>query len=130
MRFLLDENISPRLAPLLVAAGHDALHVREMSLARAPDSVIMDFAGREGRVIVSADADFGDMLAHTNASRPSVVFLRRQQGRRATLIAALLIANLDAVVDDLLAGAIVVIDDHRVRVRRLPLSGTADIQNE
>jgi hypothetical protein len=31
------------------------------------------------------------------------------------------LANLDAVVEDLEAGAVVVLDDARVRVRRLPI---------
>jgi hypothetical protein len=43
-------------------------------------------------------------------------------GRRATQVDALIIANLDAVADDLTGGAIVVIDDDRIRVRSLPMT--------
>lgn len=121
MKFLLDENLSPLLAVLLAEAGHDTIHVRNIGLNRAPDEIILDAARRDDRVVISADADFGHILARTNANRPSVVFLRRQQGRRASQVAALIIANLDVIADDLLAGAIVVIDDDRIRVRSLPM---------
>jgi len=121
VRFLLDENLSPLLAVLLAEAGHDTIHVRDIELDRSPDEIILDAARRDDRVVVSADADFGHILARTNVNRPSVVFLRRQQGRRASQVAALIIANLDVIADDLLAGAIVVIDDDRIRVRSLPM---------
>ena len=48
--------------------------------------------------------------------------IRRQGARRAGELAALLLANLEAVTDDLAAGAIVVFDADRIRIRRLPIS--------
>jgi predicted nuclease of predicted toxin-antitoxin system len=69
---------------------------------------------------VSADTDFGEPLAHSNAGEPSVILLRRQEGRRASEVAGLILANLDAVADDLAAGSFVVLDQDRVRVRSLP----------
>ena len=44
MRFLLDENQSPRVAALLVAAGHDAVHVGDFGLAGAPDAELLEHA--------------------------------------------------------------------------------------
>jgi predicted nuclease of predicted toxin-antitoxin system len=76
------------------------------------------------RMVISSDTDFGELLARTNAASPSVVLFRRQGQRRAVELAGLLEANLTSVVDDLVAGAIVVIDADRVRVRRLPLRPT------
>ncbi len=72
-------------------------------------------------MVVSADTDFGELLAVSNAAKPSVLLLRRQQGRRAAQLAALLLANLGDVADDLAEGSIVVLDERRIRVRRLPL---------
>lgn len=37
MRFLLDQNRSPRLAELLRNAGHDAVHTLELGLERASE---------------------------------------------------------------------------------------------
>ena len=49
-----------------------------------------------------------------------MILLRRQEDRRADDIAALIIANLDAVADDLSAGALVVLDNELIRIRSLP----------
>jgi predicted nuclease of predicted toxin-antitoxin system len=51
---------------------------------------------------------------------PSVILLRRSDKRPASL-AAVIIANLGQVEDDLTSGAVVVIGDHRVRSRLLPV---------
>lgn len=121
MRFLLDENQSPLLVGLLAAFGHDVVHVREVGLAGASDDAVLARAVAEGRVVVSGDTDFGELLARSNAAAPSVILLRRQGGRRAEQVAALLGANLQSVHDDLAAGAIVVFDEDRIRVRSLPM---------
>ena len=120
MRFLLDQNTSPALVGLLAEAGHDAEHVGDLGMSEAPDDEVLAAAKDAGAVLVSSDTDFGELLAHSNAAEPSVILLRRQEGRRASQIAALVLANLDAVADDLDAGAFVVLDDDRVRVRSLP----------
>lgn len=59
MRFLVDANLSPRLADLLRAAGHDATHVRSLRLQDADDEVIFARAVDDGSVLVSEDTDFG-----------------------------------------------------------------------
>jgi len=121
VRFLLDQNQSPLLVGALTVAGHDAVHVRDLGMSRATDRVILEYAVKDQRIVLSSDTDFGELLAMSNAALPSVVLLRRQGDRRAAQIAALVLANLEAVSEDLAAGAIVVLETDRVRVRRLPL---------
>jgi predicted nuclease of predicted toxin-antitoxin system len=121
VKFLLDQNQSPLLVGALVEFGHEAVHVRDLGMSRASDTEILAFAHREGLVILSSDTDFGELLARSNAALPSVVLFRRQGERRAAQIAALLAANLDSVAEDLDAGAIVVLEADRVRIRRLPM---------
>jgi hypothetical protein len=55
MRFLIDNAMSPEVAAGLNAAGHDALHVRDLGLADAADVEIFHRAAAENCVIVSAD---------------------------------------------------------------------------
>lgn len=119
MRFLLDENISPLVAGLLNAVGHDAVHVRDVGLLKAPDEMVFARAVDDGRVLVSGDTDFGRLLLEAAGARPSLILFRREGDRRAVTQAGLILSNLDQVKEDLDAGSIVVIEAHRVRVRRM-----------
>ncbi len=121
MKFLVDQNRSPALAERLRDAGHDAVHTMELGLERAEDDELLLLAREEQRVVISGDTDFGALLALTNANSPSVILFRSRHRRSADDQATLLLAHLPDVEGDLLAGAVVVINDDRIRVRRLPL---------
>jgi predicted nuclease of predicted toxin-antitoxin system len=73
MKFLLDSNLSHRVAQLLRDASIDAAHVRDHDLQHATDSVILEFARRHAFVLVSEDTDFGELLARQSAGAPSFV---------------------------------------------------------
>lgn len=61
------------------------------------------------------------MFSEQRASDPSVILFRRSSGRRAEGLAEHLEANLEAMKEDLDAGAVVVFGEASLRVRRLPL---------
>ncbi len=121
MRFLVDNALSVRVARALTEAGHDATHVRDLGMQAASDLDILQRARAESRAVISADTDFGTLLAFEPAVSPSIILLRRKDNRTETLVAVLL-ANLPALLEDLQAGSMVVIDDRRVRVHRLPMN--------
>ena len=123
MRFLIDQCLSAELASHLAAAGHDAVHVANCGLSRADDAEILARAATEGRVLVSADTDFGGLLAARDVTVPSVVLFRRRTRRRPHEQAMILLTNLAAIEEDLEAGAVGVIEDTGIRVRRLPIGG-------
>lgn len=119
MKFLIDNAVSPEVAELLRAAGHDAVHVRDRGMAEAEDEHVMALAAAEARVIVTADTDFGAMLLLRKAHRPSVILFRHGSARRPAHQAESLLANLPAITEDLTHGAIAVFRRDRIRVRRL-----------
>ena len=121
MRFLVDNNLSPKLSGLLRAAGHEVTHVRDLGLSAAIDEVVLERARVEDRILISADTDFGTLLARSHATSPSFVLIRRAAGRRVADQAALILGNLALVEDDLRAGAVVVLGEATLRIRRLPI---------
>lgn len=121
MKLLVDNALSPVLAARLAQMGFDAVHVRDLGLQHASDDVIFDRAAQEGRAVVSADTDFGTLLAMRGTAGPSVVLWRPPEPRRPDAQAPLLADVLRRVEADLARGAIIVIQETRVRIRPLPV---------
>jgi predicted nuclease of predicted toxin-antitoxin system len=108
----------------LRTADHDVAHVRDYALETASDLVIFERAKQEGRVIVSADTDFGTLLALREAREPSLILFRRASQRSPEKQVALLLANLSEVEDALTKGGAVVFEESRLRIRPLPITRT------
>lgn len=119
MRFLVDNALAPATAAALRGAGYDAVHVRDRGLGAALDDVILDLAAAENRILVSQDTDFSTLLARRKAASPSLILFRRTDKTPRGLVQCLL-ANLAQIREHLEQGSVVVIEDTRVRVRRLP----------
>jgi predicted nuclease of predicted toxin-antitoxin system len=121
VKLLVDICLSPRLAKGLCALGHDAVHAADFGLHGAGDEAILVAAAAEDRVVLSADTDFGTILARTHASAPSVILIRRAEGRRVDELLALLAANLATLETAVDEGSVVVLGESTIRIRRLPI---------
>ena len=120
MRLLLDANIAPVVAERLRAAGHDAVHLRELGLARLRDEDVMGLADREQRIVITQDLDFARLAAELDAVPVSVVILRLRTPT-ADQVFNRVTAALLRYGADLLTGAVLAIDDSRIRLKRLPI---------
>lgn len=121
MKALIDANLSPRIIDSLREAGFDAVHVVDLGLLAATDDEIFDRAAADGLTVITADSDFGMLLAMRRATSPSVVHLRHIAELGPDEHIALLVANLPQLTEVLDRGAIVSLSPTRLAVRDLPI---------
>jgi predicted nuclease of predicted toxin-antitoxin system len=120
MRFLADMGVSMRVVEWLRASGHDAIHLRDEGLQKLPNGEIFQKAIREERVVLTFDLDFGEIVAASGgASIGAILF--RLRNTRAAFVVQRLKAVLDQSTEELAQGAVVLVEDGRYRVRRLPI---------
>ena len=122
LKFLVDNALPPRLAYLLEAAGYDAVHVGAYCMHAASDEEILAKALQEDRIVVSADSDFGVILAAQDADRPSFILFRDPNLLVAHDYAGMLIPAVPILEPELASGCVAVFRNGRLRVRKLPFS--------
>ena len=116
MKFLLDENLSPLHVGTLRALGYDTVSVAELGLCGADDSGVRDAATKQGRVLVTLDADFANLLRFPPDETPGVIRLRIHPAIEEAIDSALRFA-IPRLAGMRLAGKLVVVDERKIRIR-------------
>lgn len=120
MKILVDVNLTPKWIEALRENGFDAIHWSEVGELHASDSQILNYALKNNFVVFTHDLDFGDILAVTGASSPSVIQIRTENTTPDFLLDTLVKA-LHQFESRLNEGALVTIDLTKVRARILPI---------
>ena len=118
IRFLADENVTHLVVARLTAAGFDIVEVAA-GHSGASDADVLAVAAREGRILITEDRDFGELVIRQRHPVPGVVLLeldRLSNLTEADAVVTIVTSNVDR-----LPGALTVIEPGRVRFR--PLSG-------
>lgn len=119
VRLVIDMNLSIEWVAELALHEWAAVHWSTVGDPRADDSEIMAWARANGYIVFTHDLDFGTMLALTHATGPSVLQIRGQNVLTED-IGPVVIAALQQHGAALAAGALVVVDVKKSRVRVLP----------
>ncbi len=117
MRFLAEMGISPRTVAFLRSLGHDTVRLDEMKLERASDREIIAWAVREERVVLTFDLDSPALLALQPENRASTLIFRTANAD-PEWINQRLSEYLPLLAEPLQEGAIVTVEDARLRMRK------------
>jgi predicted nuclease of predicted toxin-antitoxin system len=116
MRFLADENVSRLVVERLRAADFDVMSIAATS-SGASDKDVLATASREGRILITEDRDFGELVVRQRLGVPGIVLLELDQ--LSNVAEADLAATVVATNVDKLSGNLLVIEPGRVRIRPL-----------
>lgn len=120
MKLLIDMNLSPNWVHVLKKAGFEAVHWSSIGRPDTPDYEILAYAKSNRYVVFTHDLDFGTILAATKADYPSVIQIRTQDVTPEN-IRPLVVSALHQFEKHLQNGAIVTIDQKKLRTRILPI---------
>lgn len=97
MRFLVDAQLPQRFAAWLRDQGHDALHTLDLPEGnRTTDATITAISGRQGRIVVTKDADFVD--SHVLRHEPRKLLLVSTGNITNAALESVLLSNLAAIL--------------------------------
>lgn len=102
---------------LLAQRGYDVVDLRDILPPATPDPVIYERAKQEGRLLITRDQDFLNILLYPPAQTPGIIVAKVQR-LTAHDINALLIDFLSRVTESQIQNALVVLETHRYRVLR------------
>lgn len=117
MRLKLDENLPLALRDVLVAQGHDVHTCLDEGLTGATDPAVGGAATADGRILATCDLDFSDIRLYPPGTHPGIIVFRlsRSDADSCTAAFARLVFH---VPGSELTGNVVIVDDHKVRIRR------------
>jgi predicted nuclease of predicted toxin-antitoxin system len=116
MRFLADENISNLVISVLSADGHDVLSIRS-GHAGADDTRVLGIAEADGRILITEDHDFGELVVRQKL--PVLCVMLLELDRLSNAAEAARVRSVVASEGSGLAGHFVVVEVARIRRRRI-----------
>mgnify|MGYP001281172933 CR=1 FL=1 len=120
MKFLLNENISPSLSGKLSTIKLDSVHVKDVDLIGEPDIRIIEYAIVHGFTIITHDLDYSRIISLSAKEKPSVITVRIDK-ISSEILFSLIKNNINNLVPYLKKGALVTLEEDKIRFRLLPV---------
>jgi predicted nuclease of predicted toxin-antitoxin system len=115
LRFKLDENLSPSLASVFAAAGHDAMTAIQQALGGQPDWTVLDVCESEQRALVTHDLDVANIWLYPPSERAGIVVFRLRSQAHESAVSAVR-RMLEHLQREPLAGTLWIVEDERIRI--------------
>ncbi len=117
MRVKLDENLPESLVDIFKQHGHEAITVTKEGLSGTQDNPLFEIAKSEGRLFVTLDLHFSDIRAYQPGSHNGIIVIRSRSKGRNT-VNKIIQSLLQEVNIETFAGALAIVGEKRIRVRR------------
>ena len=117
MKFLLDENISPKTAQFLKELGHYAIHVREVNLKGASDDKIFEYAKQHGLLLITIDRDFGNIMDYPPGTHHGIIRLKLRH-MPSGKVNSVLQSFLAEINSEDIYGNLAILEEDRYRIRK------------
>ncbi|HEX29606.1 TPA: hypothetical protein ENG04_05945 [Candidatus Poribacteria bacterium] len=116
MKFLLDQNISPKTTQFLRSLGYDVLDTRELQLEKASDRTLWEIACEQHRIFVTFDKGFSDIRDYSTGYGAGVIIFRTRSATSKTInrLLSQLLANYSP---EQIKGNLIIITENRIRIR-------------
>ncbi len=116
MLFKIDENLHEEIARLLRRNGHNAISVYDQRMQGRTDEDVAAVCRREGRVIVTQDLDFANIVGFPPEEYAGIIVLRLHDQSRPSIFAAIQ-RLLPLLAAESLTGCLWTVDDVGMRIR-------------
>jgi predicted nuclease of predicted toxin-antitoxin system len=127
-KFKLDENFGRRVQAVFHARGHDAVTVRDEKLHGASDPRVLDAASSEGRILVTMDQDFANVLLYPPESTSGVAVIRFPGQATVRLLELLVVGLLNALEQKQIEGKLWIVEPGRIREHQN--ESTTDLEDD
>jgi predicted nuclease of predicted toxin-antitoxin system len=119
MKFKLDENLGRSIQAMLEDAGHEAPTVRDQTLRGSPDPVVLSAAQQEGRVLITMDHDFGNVLVYPPEETAGIAVINLPGRPSLSLLRSVLRTLIEELKKREIRGRLWIVEPGRIRIHEL-----------
>ena len=116
LKFMIDANIPRLVSRSLKVLGYDTEDIRDIERPGVADERIFEIAQQKNRIILTRDQDFGNMLQYPLGTHVGIIVLKTRALPSET-IKDVLINFLSNVSENEIYGSLIILEEHRYRIR-------------
>ena len=117
MLFLTDANVFVPIVEGLRHLGHDVFDLKQEGLEKLSDTEVFQLAQEHRRILITMDKDFSSILLYPPTSHYGIIVTKLYQ-LKVDEATRLFLDAVQALKPDDIQGNLVIIDRHKIRIRK------------